>query len=1051
MKLYEASVRKPVSTILIFLGVMVFGLFSLRSLPIDMFPEMEMPYIMVMTTYPGANASDIETNVSRVLEDNLNTVNNLKNIYSNSSDNLSVVSLEFEWGADLTEAANDIRDVVGRVRTFLPDEVDEPAILKISSSMIPVMVLSVTADESYTALYKMLDEQLVNRLNRIDGVGSVSMMGAPVREVQVNVDPRKIEAYNLTVEQIGGIIAQENVNVPAGTVDIGNNTFNVKSDVEFLNSDELYDIIIANYGGSDIYLRDVATIKDTIEKQTLDERINGRKGVRVVVQKQSGANTVEIVDELNKMLPAIQATLPADVRIDSLMDGSEDIRMSIDSLTQTIMFAFLFVILVVLFFLGRWRATLIICLTIPISLVVSFIYLQMTGSSLNIISLSSLSIAIGMVVDDAIVVLENITTNIEKGSTPKEAAIYGTNEVWLSVIATTLTILAVFLPLTMVGGMAGILFKELGWIVSLVVTVSTIAAITLTPMLSSLLLRKEHKHTYKGVGVVFKPIDRFLRWLDGAYADLVAWVLRHRRLVMFSSIGLFVIGLLLMTRVPSDFLPSSDNGMISMKVELEQNTAVSYTVDIARQIDSIIYGKYPEVERMSTSAGAPSASNSFSAMNTTGTHIINYMMSLSKSSERDRSIFLIGDLLREDLAAIPEIKRFTVTPGGQSGGMGGGSNIELKIFGYDFNVTNAIAQDLKANLETLDGTRDVIISREDMRPEFNVKLDRNRLAFHGLNSATVSTYIRNRINGYTATKYREDGDEYDIIVRYDEPFRTSIENIENILVYNARGNAVRVGDLSTVIEEFAPPAITRENRQRVVTVTSMLGDGVALGTVVTEIAAMMADYDLPEDVYVEIGGSFEDMQESFGDMMVLMLLIILLVYIVMATQFESFVYPFIIMITIMLAFPGVFFALWITGTSLSLMALIGAIMLVGIVVKNGIVMVDYTNLLRERGYSISQAVVAAGKSRLRPVLMTSLTTILGMLPMALGIGEGSELWQPMGISIIGGLVFSTFLTLLVVPVMYSLFGGAGVKRRRRKMREINEERNGNGQRAQIKA
>lgn len=1038
MKLYESAVRKPISTVLIFLGVMVFGLFSLNNLAIDMYPEMEMPAISVITTYQGANATDIETNVTRILEDNLNTVNNLKKITSKSSDNVSLITLEFEWGSDLNEASNDIRDVVNRVRSLLPDDADDPSIFKFSSSMIPVMVLSVTADESYNGLEKLLDEQLVNRLNRIDGVGSVSMMGAPEREVQVNLDPRKMEAYNLTVEQLGGLIAAENVNVPAGTIDLGNNTINVKTDGEFDTSDELYGIVVSSYGGRDIYLRDVASIKDTLQKETLDERINGRKGVRVVVQKQSGSNTVNIVNKVNESLPEIEKNLPNDIDISVLMDGSESIRDSINSLSETIMFAFLFVILVVLFFLGRWRATLIVCITIPISLITGFIYLYLTGSTLNIISLSSLSIAIGMVVDDAIVVLENITTHIEKGSSPKEAAIYGTNEVWLSVIATTLTVVAVFLPLTLVSGMAGIMFRELGWMVSIIVTVSTITAISLTPMLSSKLLKREYTHDYKGLGIVFKPIDRFLDKLDNWYASILTWSVRHRATIMISVLVLFLAGVFVATKVPSDFISASDNAVIAMKVELDQNTGVEYTKKVAREIDTMVYEMYPFIERISTSAGSSSSSNAFSAMNSSGSHIINYTLKFPKSHERDKTIFQMSDELREELAKIPEVKRFTVNPGGSMGGGGGlgsSSNIEVKVFGYDFEETNNIAADLKSRMEKLDGARDVVISREDMRPEYNVKLDRNKLAYYGLNSATVSTAIRNRINGYTASKYREDGDEYDIIVRYDEPYRTSVEDIQDIILYNSNGKAIRVGDVGTVIEEYAPPAIERENRQRVVKVTIQLGDGVALGSVVEQVNEVLDGYVVPDDVSIDVGGTLEDQEEAFGDMGVLLVLIILLVYIVMATQFESFVSPFIIMITILLAVPGVFFALYFTNTSLSLMALIGAIMLVGIVVKNGIVMVDYTNLLRERGSGVTQAVIASGKSRLRPVLMTSLTTILGMLPMALGIGEGSELWQPMGISIIGGLTLSTLLTLVVVPVMYSLFGGMGIKRRRRKMRE----------------
>jgi len=1019
MKIYEVAVRKPISTILIFIGVIVFGIFSLSRLAIDMYPELELPAVMVITSYPGANASDIETNITRLMEDNLNTVNNLKKMTSTSRDNVSVVTLEFIWGSDMTEAANDIRDAIGRIQSYLPDDATTPVIFKFSSSMFPVLVLSATAEESYAALNKILDEKLVNVLNRIDGVGAVSLMGNPVREIQVNVDPRKLEAYNISVEQIGQVIAMENVNVPSGMIDLGNFTYNLKTDGEFVRSDDLLQIVLASVGGRDIMLKDVAQIKDTLQKKTLDERINGQRGVRIIVQKQSGANTVEIADRIMKVLPEIEKSLPKDVKINIVMDGSEAIKGSIDALTETVMLAFLFVILVVLFFLGRWRATLIICLAIPISLVVAFIYLYLTGGTINIISLSSLTIAIGMVVDDAIVVLENITKHIEKGSSPKEAGIYGTNEVWIAVIASTLTVIAVFLPLTMVGGLAGIMFKQLGWIVSLTIAMSAVVAVTLTPMLSSLMLKGQKRHVYKGFGVLFKPVDRFLDNLDSLYERLLLWVMHHKTATILYSFGIFAASLLLLTKVPVELFAANDDGIMSAQVKLEQNVGVDYTVKIARQIDSIIYAKYPEIRILSTSAGVASSSSAFTALRTSGSYIINYMMRLPKVTERKRSIFQITELLREDLAKIPEIREYTVTPGSSMGGMGGGSTIDLKVFGYDFNATDAVARDLMERLKQLKGTRDVYLSRDDLRPEYNISLDRNKLAYYGLNSSSVSQGIRNRINGLTATKYREEGEEYDVIVRYDEPFRTSIEDVENITIYNNRGLPIRVKDIGSVVEEVAPPAIERENRQRVITVHSALGDGVALGTVAKEVQAMLPDVTVPEGVYVEIGGSFEDQQESFRDILILFALVVLLVYIVMATQFESFVTPFINMITVFFAFTGVFLALFITNTPLGMIALIGAVMLVGIVVKNGIVMVDYMNLLRERGNTVFLATVKGGRSRLRPVLMTSFATILGMLPLALSLGEGSETWRPMGIAIIGGLSFSMLLTLLVIPAFYA--------------------------------
>ena len=1042
MKIYETAVRKPISVALIFIGIIVFGLYSLKNLGVDQYPDIEIPYISVITMYPGGNAEDIETNITRVLEDQLNTVDNLKKITSKSSDNVSMVTLEFEYGCDLVEAANDVRDVVSRSQSLLPDEVEYPTVMKFSSSMMPVMMLSVTADESYVALPKILDDKLVNELNRINGIGSVAIIGAQEREVQVHVDPVKLEQYGLTVETLGGIIAAENANVPAGKLDIGTQTFNLKSDFQFADSRELQDIVITNVGGRKVMLKDVATIEDTLEEATMDERINGRKGVRILVQKQTGSNSVQIIEEVQAKLEEIIPTLPPDCKIETIYDGSQQINDAINSLAETIMFAFIFVILVVMIFLGRWRATFIICLTIPISLICAFIYLYATGSTLNIISLSALSIAIGMVVDDAIVVLENITTHIERGSKPKEAAIYATNEVWLSVIATTLVVVAVFLPLTMIPGMAGILFKELGWIVTIVVCVSTAAAITLTPMLSAYMLKLEGgEHSYKGIGVIYKPIDITLRWIDRVYEKMLRFVVRWKKTTIMVLMGVFAVSLMLIKQVPTEFFPPVDNARISMAIKLAQNTHVDETARIARQVDGIIAEKFPYINMVSTSAGENSSNNAFAAMQTTGSHIINYNIRMPRLTDMDRpTIFEISDELRKELAQIPEIVEFTVTPGGQQGGMmGGASTVDVKVFGHDMNVAMATAKDLQARLKQLSTLRDVQLSREDLAPEFNVRWDENKLSQYGLTKAQAAQMVRNRIYGYECTKYREDGDEYNVVVRYDKEHRTSIEDVENIVIYTPTGAKLRVKDIGVVVEELASPQIERENRQRIITVKGSVGAGVALGDAVAEVNALLAEYETPAGINLVLGGSIEDQGDAFSDIGMLLILIVILVYIVMATQFESLVYPFIIMFTLPFAMSGVFIALWVSATPLSLIALIGAIMLVGIVTKNGIVMVDYMNLLVERGANVGDAVIEGGKSRLRPVLMTSLTTVLGMVPMAMGIGEGSETWQPMGIAVVGGLLMSTILTLFIIPSLYAMLQGSKERKAARKARREAEE------------
>ena len=1042
MKIYETAVRKPISTALIFIAVIVFGLFSVTKLGVDYYPEIEVPYISVITMYPGGNAEDIETNITRVLEDQLNSVDNLDKITSQSKDNVSIITLEFEYGCDLTEAANDVRDIVSRTQSILPDNVEYPTVMKISSSMMPIMMLSITADESYAALAKIIDDKMVNELNRVNGIGSVAVIGAQEREVQVNVDPNKLEAYGLTIESLGQIIATENVNVPAGTLDLGDQVYNLKSDLEFDDSRELYDIVVSNANGRTVMLSDVSTIIDTLEKATMDERINGRKGVRVMIQKQTGANSVQIIEDVQERLEEIIPTLPNDCEVQTIFETSREIKDAINSLSETIMFAFIFVILVVMFFLGRWRATFIICLTIPISLICAFIYLFATGSTLNIISLSALSIAIGMVVDDAIVVLENITTHIERGSKPKEAAIYATNEVWLSVIATTLVVVAVFMPLTMIPGMAGILFRELGWIVTIVVCVSTAAAITLTPMMSAYFLKIDGAaHTYKGIGIIYKPIDKFLIWLDGIYERALRFVVRWKKSVIVLLLAFFGLSLVLISKVPTEFFPPSDNARITMMVKLPQNVHVDYTARVARQIDNIIAENFPYVYLVSTSAGASSSDNAFAAMQNTGSHIINFNMRMPRLSDIERpTIFEIADVLRKELDAIPEITEYSVTPGGGNGPSGGGaSTVNIKVFGHDMDTAMRVAKELRSKVSTLSTMRDAQLSREDLQPEYNVIFDREKMAYYGINSSTAAQFIRNRIYGFECTKYREDGDEYNIVVRYAEPFRESLETVENITLYSATGQPVKLKEVARIEESFSSPTIERENRQRIVTVKGAVGANVALGDAVTEVNAMLADYEVPAGITLELGGTIEDQGEAFADIVTLLLLIIILVYIVMATQFESLAYPFIIMFTIPFAVSGVFIALYITNTPLSLIALIGAIMLVGIVTKNGIVLVDYMNLLVERGSDVADAVIAGGKSRLRPVLMTSLTTILGMVPMAMGLGEGSEIWQPMGISVVGGLLVSTLLTLFIVPSLYAMLEGRKERMAERKARLEAEE------------
>ena len=1035
MSLYASAVKRPIMTTLCFVAVIILGLFSLAKLPIDLYPDIDTNTLMVITMYPGASAEDIEQNVTKPLENSLNSVEHLKHITSDSRENTSVITLEFEYGYDIDVLTNDVRDKLDMVKSMLPDDAENPIIFKFSTDMIPICLLSVEAKESMAGLYKILDDAVANPLARIDGVGTVSISGAPKREIHVYVDPHKLEAYHLSVESISQTIGAENRNVPGGAFDIGSNTYAMRVQGEFNESSEMNDIVVGSFEGKPVYLRDVARVEDSLEERTQQTYINGMQGAMIIIQKQSGANSVQISEKVMEMLPKLQKNLPSDVKLGVVVDTSDNIRNTIASLEETVLYALLFVMIVVFVFLGRWRATMIIIITIPVSLIASFIYLFATGNTLNIVSLSALSISIGMVVDDAIVVLENVTTHIERGADPKQAAVHGTNEVAISVIASTLTLIAVFFPLTLVTGMTGVLFRQLGWMVTIMMIISTTCALSLTPMLCSQWLRRVNHHG-RLYTLLFTPIEKALDRFDDFYAHVLEKVVVHRAVTICICLAIFVGSIFLMKFVGTEFFPTQDNARLGVSLELPIGSRVEEAEEVMARLDALWRKKYPEIKVQTYTVGPASSDNTFASLSDNGAHIISMNISLLDPGDRERGIREIADEMREDLRTqFPEFKKAEVNVGGGRGmGMGGQSIVDFEIYGYDFEQTDTVARQLQKILEGIPGTADVSISRSDYQPEYQVDFDREKLALYGLNLQTAAYYLRNRINGATSSQFREDGEEYDIKVMYDPAHRTQISDIENIMLYTPSGAGVRLKELGTVVERFTPPTIERKDRERLITVSTVV-DGVPMDQVVTEAQLKIDEMHLPAGITIGLAGSFEDQQDSFRDLLMLGALIIILVYIVMAAQFESLTYPGIIMTSLLFAFSGVFIILWLTGHTLNVMSMIGAIMLIGIVVKNGIVLIDYIILNRERGMSIRRAVVHAGKSRLRPVVMTTLTTILGMVPMAVGSGQGAEMWRPMGMAVIGGLTFSTILTLLFVPVLYCVFASQGVKNTRRSLRK----------------
>lgn len=1034
MSIYRSAVKKPVTTALIFIAFIVFGVFSLMNTSLANYPDFDANVVMVMSSYPGASASDIENNLTKVLENTLNGVENLKDLTSRSKENISVVILEFEYGTDIDEACNNIRDKLDLVNSSLPDGASVPVLFKFGADDMPVLILSAKADQSLMGLNKILDDKLVTPLGRVKGVGTVSVSGAPEREIHVYCDPNKLEAYGLSVSGISQIIAAENRNVPSGSIDIGAESFTLRVEKEFKDPSELLDIVVSTRNGLTVYLRDVATVLDESEEKSQESFTNGERSAMIAIQKQSGANTVNVIKSVKEKLKTIGPTLPSDVEISVVVDSSTNILNTLNSLKETIIITLLVVMLVVYVFLGRWRATFIIVLSIPIALLGSLVYLFATGNTLNIISMSALSIAIGMVVDDAIVVLENVSTHLERGEKPTEAAVHGTSEVGISVIASTLTMLCVFLPLTMVSGMAGIMFKQLGWIVTIIMIISTVAALTLVPMLCSKILSNKPKNG-KLHRAIFGNVEKFLDKISDAYAKIIGWAMGHRKTVIFSALAIFVAVLVILgPGVKTEYFPHSDEGRLSVSIELPVGTEQSVTGEFAKNFADRLQSEIPEIQVLQYRFGQASTDNVFGSIQSNGSYIISMNVNLGSMEDRERSSTEIADIIRKTLREYPEVKKGTVSEG--MGGVGGAASITLEIFGYEFDETDRVAKEIQGKMLDNENFSQVVLSREDYTPEYQVDFDRTKLAFNGLNSTTAAAAFSAAMNGSISSFYREEGEEYNIRVIYDKRFRSSVEDIENIIVYTPAGKSVRIKDLGTVVESKVPPTIERKNRERYITVTGIVSNGHALSEAVSATNAILRTTDIPNNITTEISGDFEDQQSMFFDLFVLIILIVILVYMVMASQFESFMSPFVIMFSVPFALTGVILGLWATNTALGVMAMIGIIILLGIVVKNGIVLIDYTILMRERGMSIIDASVTAARSRLRPILMTTLTTVLGMVPLAVGQGEGSEMWRSLGMTVCWGLTISTLVTLVLIPTLYCSFATAQERRKAKKMKQI---------------
>ncbi len=1024
MILPKISVKRPVAIAMLFMAVLLFGLVSLTRLPLDVMPEMELPSLTVITIYPGASAIEVEQQVTRKLESILGATEGLKEISSQSKENVSFISLQFDWGTDINASTNSARDLMELVRKDLPSGATNPVIYKINSSLLPVLIYGVTAQESFNGLDRIIEDQVAGQLRKLPGVGSVVVLATPKREIKVEVDPQKLKAYDIAINQISTILQAENITIPGGNIMIGENDFAIRIPGDIEEIKQLEDIALINFNNKVIRLKDVATITDGYRESDEHSRSMHGKGVGIMVQRQTGENTLAVTRAVRKKLKEIQKTLPADVSIDEVMNSDELIVESIKNLSKSLWYALIFVVIIVFAFLREWRLSFIVFLTIPFSLITAFILMFALGWTINIFSLMSLIIAMGMVVDNAIVVLENITQHIEKGLKPIEAAVVGTSEMGQAITASTLTTLMVFIPMIFMGGIVGVMFKQLAILTSVTMIASLFAALTLTPMASSLLLAKRKKQAEQKHFLIYRLSEKFFVFLEEIYRKTLVWAVRHKTFSLMATLAVLVVSLWVGKGLGTDYIPEFDAGDLVVVIETEIGSTAAKTDSIAQIVMDIVKREVPELTPGSLSAISGQSEDGVltSVGFREGKNLSTILGHLTLPNERSRSAKQIAHDLRPHLSQIPEIVNFNIIGGSiiSQAVTGNVKPIEYHISGGNYEQLNAIADSLTANLQKSSSFIDVVNTVDKGKLEIQVAIDRQKASAMGLNSAMIGLQVRQSIYGADAGAIKEEGNDFSILVKYGPEYVNDIEKIKNISLTNLFGQQIPLGSVADIVLGTGSLQIDRLSQERVVKVMAEL-NRVSLGEAQKEAQAILDAAEIPSGVDVTLSGQTAQQGQSFSDLYLIFFLGIALVYMVMAGQFESFRDPFIIMFAVPLTFIGVIWAFKLTGITLSVTTFVGVIMLLGIVVNNGIVLVDYTNQLRKRGMEVYAAIQESGRSRLRPVLMTSLTTILGMLPLALSNGMGREAYQPLGITMIGGLLVSTFITLLVVPTVYATF------------------------------
>ena len=1020
---------------MIFVAILVIGVFSLTKLPLDLMPNMEFPSLTVITVYPGASAIEVEEQVSKPLEAVLSSAENLVEIKSISKENVSFIQLRYEWEEDITAAANNARDLLELVKSRMPSQAYTPIIYKINASMMPILGYAVNADENYNGLEDIVEDQIASALRKVDGVGTVIYLGQPQREIRVEIDPTRMQAYGMSVAQLSMMLKANNINVPSGFVTEGAYDFSVRMPGKYESVEELENTVIKAVNGRVVRVKDVATVRDTFKETDASASNHIGKGIALLVQKQSGANTVDVVDAVRAEITEIQKDLPSDVQIFEVIGSDELVTSSINNLSSSIWYALIFVTLVVLLFLREWKSSLIVFLTMPVSLISAFIVMNVLGYTINIFSLVALVIAIGMVVDNAIVVLENITQHIERGAMPKQAAMFGASEMGLAIAASTLTTIVVFLPLVFMGGIVGVMFKQLAVLTVTCMITSLFTALALTPMLSSVLLKPAPRGGEgKKHGKLYNWSERMFQSIERVYRNFLGWAVFHKGITIVSALVIFAIVLLLGKAVGTDYIPDIDAGSISVQFETEQGTSHTLTEQVGNQIVQLLQEQVPEItEGGIASISGQTEDGALTAVGfKEGKNIGTIFCHLKPVDERKRSSQQIADDIRPLIEAIPEIEKVTVSGGSAMATAltGNRAPIEFVIYGKDIDQMNQVAFEIERKAKEHPEFTNVEALVSAGNREVHILVDKDKASQMALNPGVIGIQVRENLYGAKAGAYTEDGTDYDIRIQYAPDYRNSISKLREMQVTNLLGQQVPLIAVADIQEKEGPVQIERLTQQRYVKVTSNL-NGVSLGDGAKIAEQIINELETPQGVTVSLGGQVEDQGDTFSSLTVIFIIGLLLVFMVMAAQFESLLDPFIILFAIPFTLVGVILAFLITGTTLSVVTFIGLIMLVGIVVNNGIVLVDYSNMLVRRGYTIRDAVMESGRSRLRPVLMTSMTTILGMLPMALSRGMGKELYAPLGITIIGGLLISMLVTLILVPTAYAAVHQRKLNRERR--------------------